>query len=265
MARRLFRFLTGLLLAMALSSCASLGSAARPPLAITEPRPSPALDLSKWSLRWQEEFDGSELDHGRWRRLEAGADLGYPAGVVAARATLRLDGLGHLVMSARLLGGRVEVPLLGTRDGGAHAFGYFECALRSQGGDLAAAFVRLVFASGTSIDLVRASQPSQDLAVQAVGPGLPGGARRLSVRLPGLSAQYHRFGLKWSPSGYVFYVDGVPTLASKTAITELPAAIVLGMSVDKAGAAAIRARPGYHDVALLDYIRIYQSLESEGP
>jgi len=250
---------------LVLASCATAPLVQGPLVAIIEPRPSPGLDLSKWSLRWQEEFDGPTLDLVRWRYLKAGPELGFPAGIDSARGTVRLDGLGHLVLSTRLLGGRIEVPLIGTRDGGAQSYGYFECSIRAQRDDHATAFVRLVFASGASIDLVRASQPSRDLALQSVGPGLPGGGRRQSLRVAGLSELFHRFGLLWSPSGYSFYVDGVPTLSVKAAITELPSFIVLGMSVDKAGAAAIGSKPGYHDELVLDYVRIYRSLEGEGP
>lgn len=250
-----------LLLSFGAASCATR------PVPVNEPRPSPGLDRSRWALHWQEEFDGISLDDTKWSYLSGAAGQG----AVAARGTVRLDGLGHLLLSTRLRGSLIEGAELSTKGKFAQRYGYFECRLRAPRGDESRLVFRLVEAAGASSRDVGASKtlaviaelkvPSRGLAFQAWKAS---GAASVSVSASDLSDRYHVYGLEWTETGYAFYVDGMPTLVRRRSALDGPAYLEIGMEVDKGSASAIARSSGFHDEALIDYLRVYNSLQGEG-
>jgi beta-glucanase (GH16 family) len=178
-----------------------------------------------WTLVWSDEFDGAGApDPSKWR-FEVGGD-GWGNGELqfhtASNATL--DGAGHLVLAARreAVGTRAFTSArLSTRHNLEQAYGRFEARLRLPAGKglwpafwmLGADVDRTGWPTCGEIDIVeaRGAQPWR-VSSALHGPGYSAGDALIAAfetpdRAP-LTADFHVFGVAWTPSEVRFSVDG---------------------------------------------------------
>ena len=70
-----------------------------------------------------------------------------------------------------------------------------------------------------------------------------------------LYTEYHTFGLKWTQSEYIFYIDGKETARSsfENGVSEVPETLLLGMSYG-----TLDQPKDYKAEFLVDYVKVYQ-------
>ena len=71
-----------------------------------------------------------------------------------------------------------------------------------------------------------------------------------------LYTSYHTFGLKWTESEYIFYIDGKETARSsfERGVSEVPETLLLGMSYG-----TVDQSQDYKAQFLVDYVKVYQT------
>jgi beta-glucanase (GH16 family) len=199
------------------------------------------LPEGNWNLVWNDEFDGTELDRTKW-----GFRLNFWGKPFPAFTTegVELDGQSHLRLhvvkkgdqycSPHLQTGSLTYDIPQTKPGFwpfgpyekplfMHRYGYYEicCRLNRQAGWWTAFWLQSP-SVGAHPNPVRAGvecdiMESQDYPEQGIircgnlwngyGPDAKGSGHR-KYKLKETPGYWHRFGVDWSPDGYVFYTDG---------------------------------------------------------
>ena len=256
------------------------------------------LDLDKFTLTWQDEFDGTQLDSEKWR----GHFWGVPDNEGQNIAHKRRDGWWALEV-ARVdtvpgHGGMLHIPSVyleeGTAGGPAgyyslgidtrglfeQKFGYFEvrCKL-PKGQGLWSAFWMMPERFGTTpedgqtgaeIDIYesafyRDGWPKMNSVASAVHYGGYGdnlqsqGVGRYFVKKP--YDTFHTYGLEWNENEYIFYIDGVETgRSSFGGVSQNPQYLLLSVEHQLGGWAGdiSENRPGEMTDFVVDYVRAYQ-------
>lgn len=198
-------------------------------------------DGVNWRLVWNDEFDGSKIDDGKWRFRE------YMMGhrhKTWSDSCASLDGKSNLILSlvekdgdfftSQLETGENYMDRPGKTFAGRfvwpigkistpkfmHRFGYYECRCRLQknpgwwsafwlqspiqGCTLNPAF------SGVEIDIMESFKPgyvSHAVHWNGCGEDLQSKGKQ-SFPLVATPDGFHRFGLRWNKTGYTFFVDG---------------------------------------------------------
>lgn len=245
-----------------------------PPQAFLPPAPAG----QRWTLAWNDEFDGTTLDPAKWS---------FGGGTEAepqprrdgfwVREAMVLDGEGHLVMRTYLHGDRVFDGEIDTAGRFEHAFGYFEArmdvnkldghwgAFWLMGGDWGATGNDEGALDGIEIDVMErpwssgATAPLTNHALHWDGYADGANASMISST-EGILEGFHTFGLWRAPDRYRFYIDGVEVWSTDAGgICPLPLPIILS---DEVGANIFFAS-GTLDTAklpdrtLVDYVRVW--------
>ena len=204
------------------------------------------LPDGKWSLVWNDEFDGTELNRSKWdfrlsmmgKRFPSWTDKG-----------VHLDGDSNVVFDLLMEDGRpvcsqlqtgynfMDEPVQKTMFGSAdlqwplgklkenlftHAYGYYECRCRLQQHPEAwwSAFwlqSPIIGANsdpgdtGTELDIMECFEIGDIRGHNAFTGGYGLDMKREKVGgVTGLDTTvFHRFGMLWDHTGYTFYVDGI--------------------------------------------------------
>lgn len=177
----------------------------------------------KWSLRWSDEFTGRGLSP-KWAPISGNGTNGWSHRALQyyQSANVRQDGLGHLVITAAKTGptttlscwngpckytsGRIE-----SRERFSQRYGRMAARIKMPAGKgiWPAFWTRSTSSSGGEIDIVEPIGSKPNL-VQGFthGKGHKGIA---SLKLPKpFSADYHVYGVDWTPQGFVWWMDGKP-------------------------------------------------------
>ena len=208
-------------------------------------------DGVNWRLVWNDEFDGSKIDDGKWRFRE------YMMGhrhKTWSDSCASLDGKSNLILSlvekdgdfftSQLETGENYMDRPGKTFAGRfvwpigkistpkfmHRFGYYECRCRLQknpgwwsafwlqspiqGCTLNPAF------SGVEIDIMESFKPgyvSHAVHWNGCGEDLQSKGKQ-SFPLEATPDGFHRFGLRWNKTGYTFFVDGKKNMRYNTYI-----------------------------------------------
>lgn len=178
----------------------------------------------KWSLRWSDEFSGRGLS-AKWTPVSGNGTNGWSHRALQyyRSANVAQDGLGHLVITAAKAGrstgltcwngpceytsGRIE-----TRETFSQRYGRMAARIKLPDGKgiWPAFWTRSRYlSSGGEIDIVEPIGSKPNL-VQGFthGKGHKGIAS-LKLAQP-FSADYHVYGVDWTPQGIVWWMDGKP-------------------------------------------------------
>jgi len=246
----------------------------------------PRLDLGKFELTWQDEFDGDALDTAKW------GPHGFTSG-----AHKRRDGYWAMEM-AQVSGGKLHIPSvyseegyaggpagyyslgIDTRGKFAQKYGYFEARCRlPKGQGLWSAFWMMPEAFGTQpddgrtgaeVDIYESAYhrdwwPKRNSVSSAIHYGGYGdnlhstGVGRWFVRRPYDS--FHTYGIEWNEDEYIFYIDGRETGRSDFGgVCQNELYLLLSVEHQAGGwAGDIREnRPCEMTDFVIDYVRVYQ-------
>jgi beta-glucanase (GH16 family) len=228
----------------------------------------PAPEGKTWKLVWHDEFDGTELDEGKW---DVPPD-GKRRDAFWMRRAIALDGKGHLVISTLKEGDRYIDGCVRTRGKFEHAFGYYvaRIQLQKQLGHWSAFWLYNASVGkvgnegrdGTEIDIME--KPWLDgrinYALHWDGYGKDHKSEGKVVDVPGVMDGFHTFGLLWLPERYAFYVDGREMWQTKAGgVCQVPLYIKLSDEVGNWGGDIRRAK--LPDQFLVDYVRVYDPVD----
>lgn len=225
----------------------------------------PAPAGKTWKLVWSDEFNGSAVDWSVWETPVGPRRDGY-----WAKEDSYLDGQGNLVIRTRKEDGKYYSGAIRTKSKFEHRYGYWvaRCRFHTQVGhwpafwlfsDPGVSTVGDEGRDGTEIDIMEKAWAKEDRINHALhwdGYGEFHKSEGKEVVIPGLSQDFHSFGLDWRPEQYVFYVDGKESWRNVAGgVSQVPAYAKLTDEVgDWAGDIAEAALPDYFYV---DYVRVY--------
>ncbi|MGQ9604793.1 MAG: glycoside hydrolase family 16 protein [Thermogutta sp.] len=266
---------------------------------IGEPVASRLPPGKQWNLVWSDEFDGTELDRGKWGfRLH----MMHQRHETWVEDAWYLDGKGHLVLTVYERDGDYFTSQLQT---GAnfmdrppdssftqkfvwpiaelepprflHKYGYYEirCKLPTQPGWWAAFWLQSPCIgatldpgdSGVEIDIME-NFTRDGVISHAVHTGGYGKNRQSKgsgpIRLGESPDGFHTFGLLWTPREYVFYADGKETWRIDGPISHREQFILVSaecMGYRREG----RPSPELHaaqipDEFVIDYVRVFDEV-----
>jgi beta-glucanase (GH16 family) len=253
----------------------------------TEVASSPFVPAG-YQMIWNDEFDGNQLDTTKWQ-------VRYPgpreAGFVSADA-VSLDGHGHLLLTTKEQDGKLLNGHIGTSRAFRHTFGYYEARIkfeqqRGQHGCfwLQSDVKRIAgdpHGSGLEVDIAEffgpgrkdsglgvnvywtdaQNQQKREGGMVNLDPIL--GASAKKPNRPGLNADFHIFGLLWTPELYVFTIDGHEVSRISAAVSHQPAYIVLSLFTAN-WEVAFLDRAKLPDSMIVDYVRVYAPKEESAP
>lgn len=271
------------------------------------------LPQGAWKLVWNDEFNGDRLDTSKWlyrtnfygRRMKGYTDKGA-----------ELDGKGHLRLKLVLEDGCVKASQLQTGSnyhdaprnlepnpwGQApiwgvgeqpeptfmHRFGYWEirCKFQKLPGWWNAFWIQSPSIgmapnaqyAGVEVDVMenfhRDGRTTSGSIYGGYGKGYRNGNDRIDYTVD--PNEWHRFGLLWTPTNYVYYCDGRETARSSKMVSQVEEFLIVSCEVkgwregqmDKSGAeintAAIRPDGTLVDDAFeVDYVRVFDPEEDK--
>ena len=222
----------------------------------------------QWKLVWHDEFDGSTLDESKWETPPDGRrrDAWW------MREAVSLDGKGHLVIRTFKKGDRYIDGCARTRGRFEHAFGYYvaRVKLQKQPGHWSAFWLYNTSEGkignqgrdGSEIDIMEKPWLDDRVnhAIHWDGYGKEHRSAGKVSRVPNLMQGFHDYSLLWTPTEYVFYIDGKETWRTKAGgVCQVPLYIKLSDEVgDWAGDIKKVQLP---DEFLVDYVRVYDLVE----
>jgi hypothetical protein len=221
---------------------------------------SNAGSSAAWRLRFDEPFDGDQLDLGTWDYRLAGVLHGTRMHAESSPDAVQVGG-GALNLQVRANPARRPDPLpyylnghISTQSSFAFTYGYAAARVRfAQGQGQHGAFwlqpqTRAAQAgpaalTGTEIDVAEffgrgyrtGGIANYVYSMPRVGQTLKHGALRASAlhALRGRSdtwwSRYHVFSMLWTPRGHVFRIDGVETSRIMTAVSRRPQYLLLSL------------------------------------
>jgi beta-glucanase (GH16 family) len=220
-----------------------------------------------YSLFWADEFNGNELDTSKWEYR----DLGPRRNGVNVKEAVTLTGDGKLAITARKVGDDYHVGMIGTQPTFQTTYGLFECRVKMQKeiGHWSAFWLQSPTMGeeytgnpqkyGTEIDIFEYLRRQKDTTHQHIhwdGYGEEHKSVGHSSRVFGLGKGYHTISVEWTPDSYTFYIDGVETWETDTAVSHRSEYIILSSEVGKwAGDISKASLP---DTVFFDYVRVYK-------
>lgn len=232
--------------------------------------PSPADTLpvaphgKKWKLIWNDEFDGSAIDPAKWTYRPDGK---RKEGWWSSKA-VSLDGQGHLALQATKVGDKCISGDIITAKRFEHAFGYYVCRIQFQKQpghwpafwltNKAVMHVGDAGRDGTEIDICEKPHLGDQIEHNLHWDGYEKDHQCANHKesIPGLSSGWHTVALWWTPSEYVFFIDGKETWRTNAGgVSQAPEYILLSDEVSRWAGDISKAK--LPDVCLVDYVRVY--------
>jgi beta-glucanase (GH16 family) len=225
------------------------------------PVPLGAQVPAGYTLQWSDEFDGTEMNPDNWEHRMPGPRRD---GVNSPDA-VSMTGAGGLVITTSQVGDEYHTGMIGTQNRFEAAFGYWEARMRLQDEEghwsafwLQSPTIGDPATAGGEIDIMEYHSRWGDgvqFAYHWDGYGSDHKSRSKKVTSAGLADGFHTFGLLWTPTEYVFYVDGVEKWRSSEAVSHRPQYAILSLEVGTwAGSIQNAALP---DDIEVDYVRWY--------
>ncbi|MHC4120187.1 MAG: glycoside hydrolase family 16 protein [Planctomycetota bacterium] len=225
-----------------------------------------ALPVEGYELVWSDEFDGEALDFDKWDYR----GLGPRRDAVSVKETVSLDGDGHLVLTTTRAGDKYHTAMIGTQGKYEPTFGYFECRvkLQTQIGHWSAFWLQSPTLgnpvgdpakAGTEIDVFEYLRNRGEKIQHTLhwdGYGEHHKSATKIPEIPGLTEGWHTIGFLWTPTHYVFYIDGRETWRTDKGVSRRPQYMILSLEVGKwAGDIAEAELP---DSLHVDYVTVYK-------
>ena len=226
------------------------------------------LPEGDWSLVWNDEFDGTELDRTKWDFRLAMMGKRHPAWSDKA---VHLDGKGNVVFDILLEDGHpvssqlqtgynfMDEPVQQTKFGVdhlqwpigklrknlfTHTYGYYECRCRLQQrteGWWSAFWMQSPTIgatldpaeSGSEIDIMECFAKGEVVTHNVFTGGYGLDLKKASCGgMDGLDQTvFHRFGMLWEKTGYTFYIDGVENGHISEYVSHRPEFILISTEV----------------------------------
>ena len=223
-----------------------------------------------YSLFWEDQFDGEELDPEKWAPRGVGPRA---AGFVSTDA-IKVNN-GYLELSAFIENDSIKVGAVGTQGLLMTKYGFFECRaqLQRSKGNWSAFWIQspsIVQGEdpgeyGTEIDIFEYFKRSTDDMIShnlhwAYGPNQKSTGGLLS-QVEGIGEGFHTFALEWTPEKYAFFIDGYKYYEVTEAISHIPEYMILSMELPAKKEDMVYAT--LPDVFKIDYVRVYKLKNSK--
>jgi len=234
-------------------------------LSLSAVLPASATPPTGYTLEWEDNFDGLVLDETKWSHR----DLGPRRDGVNVAEAATLTGEGTLKITTSKVGNEYHTGMIGTQGKFERAFGYWEARikLQDQQGHWSAFWLQSpamgdpignTLVAGTELDIMEYHSnwgEGMQHTMHWDGYGADHRTTKKSVTIAGLKDGFHTFALKWTPEEYVYYVDGIETWRTTTALSHRTQYAILSLEVGTwAGNIANAALPDSMEV---DYVRWY--------
>ncbi len=237
-----------------------------------------------WALAWSDEFDGTSVDTAKWN-VASGARrdaINTPSAITVQS--------GYLTLKTYTSGGTHYTGWLGTDGKFDNAYGYWEARVRfhDSAGMWSAFWLQSPTinntgnnpaANGAEIDVFE--HRSQDSGggnltnslsynIHWDGYGADHKSVGTTVGNPGgsnLTDNWHTYGIRWTPTAYYFYIDGVQTWTTTSGVSNKEQWIYLTSEVESGAWAGAIPGGGYGSQAAsvtkmdIDYVRFYARAE----
>ncbi|MCE4565389.1 glycoside hydrolase family 16 protein [Maribellus sp. CM-23] len=218
-----------------------------------------------YTLFWEDQFDGSELDETKWKIRGTGPRrIGYndPSMVKVNN--------GHLHLMYDIRKDSIMGSAVGTYETFNTTYGYFECRARLQkgSGPWAAFWMQSPQISqgedpatfGAEIDIFEYFKGLGDDHLThcihwAYGPNQKSSGAMNST-LEGLSKGFHTFALEWTPEKYAFYIDGLKFHELSEGLSHIDQYMILSMEIPSTLEGIKNACAP--DTFLVDYVKVYK-------
>jgi beta-glucanase (GH16 family) len=244
----------------------------------TETAPVPTLDPSgKWVLTWWDEFNGSgKVDKTKWTTVIGNGVKGWSHSALQyyTSDSTKMDGDGHLVMTAsqttpgtklkcfngacQYVSGRLQTSIHFSQ-----VYGRFEARIKlpTGRGVWPAFWLQSLKKPYAELDIAEARNHTP-YAVQGrahgAKPGVGGHPTNLSTPL---SAEYHTYGIDWTPQAVSWWVDGRTYATMKRYKGwpfDHPEQIILTLQVGGDWAGAPAPTTTFPKSMSVDWIRVYR-------
>jgi len=230
-----------------------------------------ALPIEGYELVWSDEFQADALDFKKWDYR----GLGPRRDAINVKDTVSLDGKGHLVLTTRRIGDKYHTAMISTQGNFETAFGYFECRIKFQKqiGHWSAFWLQSPTLgqpvgnpnkAGTEIDIFEYLRNRGDKIQHTLhwdGYGESHKSAQNIAEVPNLTQGWHTVGFHWTPTHYVFYVDGKETWRTDQGVSGRPQYMILSLEVGKwAGDISKAELP---DNLHVDYVRVYKEVTAK--
>ena len=227
----------------------------------------PAHIRTDYKMVWNDEFDGKEVDTTRWNYRAEGTVRNC---ATVDRRTIALDWNGHLVISVmKDSAGKYFVGQLGTQNIFETTYGYFECRAMmntSKGPHIAywlqsptMSTVGNPAVNGTEVDIFEYHKMNPDSIYHTIhwnGYGTSHQQVGAKAKVDGIAEGFHSFGLEWTATEYIFYIDGKETWRTSTAVSQRTEYMIL--STELTGFGGAPSLGTYPDSVVYDYVRVYK-------
>ncbi len=256
-------------------------------------------DGKEWKLVWQDEFDGTELDTGKWDYRMSMMGKRHPAWTDRG---VHLDGEGNCVFTVVAEDGKPVSSQLQTGYNFMDAvvekttfesdhlqwnigklkenkftkkFGYFECRckLQKKPGWWSAFWIQspIIGASldpaytGSEMDIMESFSPGNVSPHNIFTGGYGKDMKRLMTggNITLSLDEYHTFGVLWDETGYTFYVDGKEDGKITENISHCPEFILISTEVSgyrhENHQPTKEAYDAIGDTFTVDYIRVFDA------
>nr|WP_276900034.1 family 16 glycosylhydrolase [Pedobacter kyonggii] len=231
-----------------------------------------AVNLADYTLTLEDNFDGVGPLHSRWNYRAENTVRGY-ATILRSNVTYAVSGLGILRMAARE---NSTAPLftasqISTANSFLQKYGYFECRVlvnKTIGPHCSFWLQSPTMGAtnnpaldGVEIDIFEhhmangANIARQNLHWNGYGANHQTIGSKQTIS--GLQAGFHTFGLEWTSSAYIFYVDGIEKWRTSTAISHRSEFLIFSMEVT--GFGGDRFAGTYPDFMDIDWVRVYRT------
>ncbi len=229
---------------------------------------TPTYISPDYSLLWNDEFDGVEMDTSKWDFRATGTQRGF--GLVSEENTY-LDGEGNLVIEVTKEGEVHKIGQIGTQDKFLTQYGYFECRakMNEELGPHVAFWLQSPTmgkeddnpkVNGTEIDIFEYhTNKGTNIVYHNLhwnGYGQYHKHEGTELAIDGLETGFHTFGLEWTEDEYIFYVDGKETWRTTEAVSNRTEYIIL--SAELTGWGGDFANSQFPDKVSFDYVRVYK-------
>lgn len=239
------------------------------------------LDLTGYSIVFEDEFEGDALNTDIWQYRGSGKRRG---GFNAESQVEVRD--GNMVMTAEYLedgeyGEGWYAGMVSLKE--QYCKGYFEirCKISAGGGFWSAYWIQADHpyeaeyskggVGGAEIDIFEAmcwgdpiSSNSVSHAVHCAGvDGVEEGFQSLALGdfyANNIYEEYNTYGLEWTDDEYIFYINGVETRRTSfgNGVSEVPEEVIVSLEIPAAEELDLLDKDTYKSEYVIDYVRIYQ-------
>ncbi len=229
------------------------------------------FDNRKWTLTFEDNFEGTTLDPTKWKLCPE--QKRQDAGGWWRDSMTKLDGEGHLILSADVVDGNPISGAVRSKEIFEQAYGLFECRLKFQRttGFWGAFWLMCDeewnigngAVDGAEIDIIESGEFPRGGVNHAIhwdGYGEHHRCVSKIITAPELYNGFHTYALEWTKTDYIFYIDGKETWrTNEPGICEVP--VYLKLSCEFGTWAGEIKKDELPDCMVVDYVRVYKEVE----